>query len=55
MSHSKQQRIFPVINRTDTNNNEISSAMGRDDSWPATEPSVVPTGDCSHWYIHYIH
>jgi len=21
--------------------------MGRDDSWPATAPSVVPTGDCS--------
>jgi len=29
--------------------------MGRDDSWPATVPSVVPTGDCSHWSIHYIH
>jgi len=29
--------------------------MGRDDSWPATVPSVVPTGDCSHWSIHLIH
>jgi len=29
--------------------------MGRDDSWHAMEPSVVPTGDCSHWSIHYIH
>jgi len=29
--------------------------MGRDDSWPATVPSVVPTGDCSHWATHYIH
>jgi len=29
--------------------------MGRDDSWPATVPSVAPTGDCSHWSIHYIH
>jgi len=26
-----------------------------DDSWPATVPSVVPTGHCSHWSIHYIH
>jgi len=26
--------------------------MGRDDSWPATVPSVVPTGDCSQWSIH---
>jgi len=25
------------------------------DSLPATVPSVVPTGDCSHWSIHYIH
>jgi len=23
------------------------SVMGRDDSWPSTMPSVVPTGDCS--------
>jgi len=29
--------------------------MGRDDSWPAMVPSVVPTGDCFHWSIHYIH
>jgi len=29
--------------------------MGRDDSWPATVPNVVPTGDCFHWSIHYIH
>jgi len=33
----------------------VSSVMGRDDSWPATVPSVVPTADCSHWSIHYIH
>jgi len=24
--------------------NKVSSVMGRDDSWPATVPSVVPTG-----------
>jgi len=29
--------------------------MGRDDSWPATVPSVVPTGDWTQWSIHYIH
>jgi len=27
---------------------KVSSVMGRDDSWSATVPSVVPTGDCSH-------
>jgi len=27
--------------------NKVSSVMGRGDSWPATVPSVVPTGDCS--------
>jgi len=35
--------------------NNASSVMWRDDSWPATVPSVVPTGDCSHWSVHYIH
>jgi len=35
--------------------NKVSSVMRRDDSWPATVPSVMPTGDCSHWSIHYIH
>jgi len=35
-------------------NNMVSSIMGRDDSCPATVPSVVPTGDCSHLSIHYI-
>jgi len=28
--------------------NKVTSVMGRDDSWPATVPSVVPTGDCFH-------
>jgi len=27
--------------------------MGRDDSWSATVPSVVPSGDCSHYYYYY--
>jgi len=36
-------------------NNKISSDMGCDDSWPATVPSVVPTGDCFHWSICYIY
>jgi len=26
--------------------------MGCDNSWPSMVPSVVPTGDCSHWSIH---
>jgi len=34
---------------------KVLSVMGRDDSWHATVPSVVPIGDCSHWSIHYIH
>jgi len=42
---------FSLVAITD----KVSSVMGRDDSWPATVPSVVPTGDCSHWSIHYIH
>jgi len=29
--------------------------MGGDDSWSATVPCVVVTGDCSHWSIHYLH
>jgi len=33
-----------------TTNNKVSSVVGRDDSWPATVPSVVPTGDCSHTF-----
>jgi len=35
--------------------NKVSSIMGRDDSSPATVPSVVATGDCSHGSIHYVH
>jgi len=27
--------------------NKVSSVVGHDDSWPATVPSVVPTGHCS--------
>jgi len=28
--------------------NKVSSVMGRDDSWPASVPGVVPTGECCH-------
>jgi len=31
--------------------NKLSSIMGCGDSWPTIVPSVVPTGDCSHWSI----
>jgi len=35
--------------------NKVPSVMERDDSWLATVPSVVPTYDCSHRSVHYIH
>jgi len=34
---------------------KVLSAMGRDDSWLTTVPSVVLTGVCCHWSIYYIH
>jgi len=50
-----QELTLIIIQKYLTVANNVSSIMGCDDSWPATMPSVVPTGDCSHWSTHYIH
>jgi len=47
----KRSRTQHINNNVDNHNvckNKASSVMGCDDRWPATVPSVVPTGDCSH-------
>jgi len=47
------QKFGPNTTRAIINNNKVSPVMRRDDSWPATVPRVMPTGDCSLWSIHY--
>jgi len=43
---SEKKKYRPRLRNHHSDN--VSSVMGRDDSWLATVPSVVPTGDCSH-------
>jgi len=44
----QHRRPIYVASTDSYSDNKVSSVMGRDDSWPAAVPSVVPTGDCSH-------